>query len=105
MLPVKSGLAAACGAALGLAVLIPAASLAATKAADTILTNGSVYTVNPAQPWAQAVAISNGRIVYVGSVAGAKSLQGKATRVIDLGGRFVMPGLVDEHVHPVMGGL
>jgi len=43
--------------------------------------------------------------VYVGSVEGAKALQGKATHVIDLGGRFVMPGLVDEHVHPVMGGL
>ena len=105
MSPVKSGRAAAFGVLLALAVLAPSASPAASRSADTLLINGSIYTVNPAQPWAQALAITDGHITYVGSVAGAKALQGQATKVVDLKGRFVMPGLVDEHVHPVMGGL
>lgn len=81
------------------------AAHAAAPAADVVLTNGSIYTVNPRQPWAEAVAISSGKFVYVGSSAGAKAYVGDTTKVIDLAGRYAMPGLIDAHVHPVMGGL
>lgn len=73
--------------------------------ADTVLTNGTLYTVNPRRPWAEAVAIDGGRFVYVGTSKGAKAYIGKSTRVVDLAGRYAMPGIVDAHVHPAMGGL
>jgi predicted amidohydrolase YtcJ len=53
---------------------------------------------------AQAVAIKDGRIVYVGGDAGAKAFTGPATRTIDLNGGVVMPGLIDAHMHPLEGG-
>jgi hypothetical protein len=68
--------------------------------ADTVLSGARVYTVNPSQPWAQAVAIRDGRIVYVGEDAGAQAWIGLRTRRHDLGGRLVLPGLVDAHTHP-----
>ena len=68
--------------------------------ADTIYTNGRIYTVNEAQPWAEAVAIRDGRFLLVGSAEDVEALQGDATVVIDLGGDFVLPGLVDAHIHP-----
>jgi predicted amidohydrolase YtcJ len=73
--------------------------------ADTLLTNGAVYTMDSRQPRAEAVAISGGRIVYVGTADGARDFRGTATKVIDLAGRYVQPGIIDAHVHPIMGGL
>jgi predicted amidohydrolase YtcJ len=70
-----------------------------------VLTGGAIYTVDLRQPWAEAVAIKAGRFVYVGKSAGAKAYVGPATRLVDLAGRYVMPGIVDIHVHPLMGGL
>ena len=69
-------------------------------AADTVYTNGKIYTVNEAQPWAEAVAIKDGKIIAVGSNADVEALKGDGTKVNDLGGKFVMPGLVDTHTHP-----
>jgi predicted amidohydrolase YtcJ len=66
---------------------------------DLLLVNGRVYTVDPARPWAEAVAISGERIVAVGSSAELRTLAGPATRVIDLRGRFAVPGFNDAHVH------
>jgi predicted amidohydrolase YtcJ len=80
-------------------------TIATPVAADLVLSHGAFYTVDDAQPWAEAVAISGGRFVYVGSARGARAYLGPRTREIDLAGRFAMPGVVDEHVHPVMGGL
>lgn len=71
--------------------------------ADLILSGGMVYTVDDANPWAQAVAVEDGRIIYVGDDAGAEALATDATRRIDLGGRLVLPGFVDAHVHPISG--
>ena len=68
--------------------------------ADRILTNAKVYTVNPGQPWAEAVAIKDGRIVYVGDNSGIKKLIGPDTDELDLNGKLVVPGLVDSHIHP-----
>ncbi len=72
---------------------------------DTVLRNGFVYTVNDQQPEARAVAVDGTKIVFVGSDSGAQEYVGPDTRVVDLQGRMVMPGLVDSHVHPVDGGL
>lgn len=70
-----------------------------------VLRNGKVTTLDPAQPNASAVAIADGRIVAVGSDATILKLTGAATQVIDLGGRRVIPGLMDSHTHLIRGGL
>ncbi len=75
------------------------------QAADRILTGGRIYTMNPAQPWAEAVAVRDGRIVAVGAVDAVQALQSERTEVVDLAGRFVMPGLIDGHAHPAWGGV
>jgi predicted amidohydrolase YtcJ len=69
-------------------------------AADTAYINGRIYTVNEDQPWAEAVAIKDGRFLVVGSADDADAVIGQATAVIDLSGDFVMPGVVDAHIHP-----
>ncbi len=70
------------------------------QGAELILTNGRIYTVNEAEPWAEAVAIHGGHFVAVGRLEDMVSVTGPNTRVIDLQGRFVMPGLYDMHTHP-----
>lgn len=77
---------------------------AAPTPADTIYRNGYVYTVDAKDSVQQALAVRAGRIVYVGDDAGAQALAGKQTRVIDLQGRMLMPGLIDGHMHPQSGG-
>ncbi len=72
--------------------------------ADAVYRNGFVYTVDAEDNVRQAIAIRAGRIVYVGSNAGAAPFVGDHTSVIDLGGRMLMPGLVDGHMHPLQGG-
>ena len=67
--------------------------------ADAVFINGNVYTVNDKQPRAEAIAVKGGRIIFVGSNAKVKSLQGASTRVIDLHGNTVVPGLTDSHYH------
>ena len=76
-----------------------------TISADTVYTNGKIYTVNKAQPWAEALAIKDGKILVIGSADEIAEVTGDSTRVIDLGGQFVMPGLVDTHTHPFDGAL
>ncbi|HKW87359.1 MAG TPA: amidohydrolase [Candidatus Acidoferrales bacterium] len=73
--------------------------------ADVVLKNGVIYTVNAAQPSAQAVAISGEKIVVVGSNDDVKEWIGPKTRVIDLAGRFAMPGFNDAHTHLASGGM
>lgn len=72
---------------------------------DLVLLHGNVYTGNPTQRRAQAIAVKGNRIVAVGSDEGIRSLVGKTTRVLDLAGRFVSPGFNDGHVHLLGGGL
>ena len=67
--------------------------------ADLVLKNGLVYTLNEAQPRAEAVAVRYGQIVFIGSTADAKKYEAKTTRVVDLKGRVVVPGLADAHYH------
>ena len=107
---------------LGLALVAPLAMLGARHsppAADLIVTNAAVYTLTWPEPavdgtpsprapygaargWhpdAQAVAVRDGRIVFVGSTAAALRLRGESTRVLDAHGSTLLPGLVDAHVH------
>lgn len=78
---------------------------ATVKVADTVLTNGRIYTLDPARPWAEAVAIADGRYLFVGDAASAKAWVGEGTRRVDLGGAMAMPGINDVHSHPWQGGL
>lgn len=71
---------------------------------DTVFVNGSVYTLDEARPWAEAVATDDGNIVYVGDSGGARALAGSETNVIDLEGRMLLPGFIDTHMHPISGG-
>jgi predicted amidohydrolase YtcJ len=72
-------------------------------AADTIITNAKVYTVNAVQPWAEAVAIREGRVLSVGAAKDVLRHRASGTQVIDAGGRLVLPGFEDSHVHFVSG--
>ena len=74
-------------------------------AADLVLTGGAVYTVDAARSWAQAVAVTGGRIAAVGSDAGMRPYVGARTEVVNLRGRMVLPGFQDAHVHVSGGGL
>ncbi len=70
-----------------------------SEVADTIYMNGKIYTVNEDQPWTEAVAIKNGKFIAVGSNATIETYKGSETKIVDLEGKFVMPGLHDTHVH------
>jgi len=80
----------------GLVVLV---ACAGASAPDTILVNGKVFTSNPAQPWAEAVAIRGDRVIAVGNTAEIAALAGSSTRRLDAGGRTIMPGINDAHQH------
>lgn len=69
--------------------------------ADVIFVNGKITTLNDAAPGAEAVAVTGGRFSAVGSTAAVQKLAGAATKVVDLHGRRVVPGLIDAHCHPV----
>jgi len=71
----------------------------AGEGVDLLLVDGHVWTGVEGAPPAEAVAVRGERIVYVGSSAGARRLMGASTRVVDLGGRFVTPGFIDNHTH------
>src|SRR3954451_24381657 len=73
--------------------------------ADLIVHNGKIATLAPANAEARAAAVSGGRFAAVGDDADVLKLRGPATRVIDLGGRRVIPGLNDSHLHLIRGGL
>jgi predicted amidohydrolase YtcJ len=65
----------------------------------TVFRNGRVYTVEKAQPWAQAVVVRGRRTVYVGDNAGAMNYAGRGAKVVDLDGRMMLPGFIEAHWH------
>src|SRR4051794_19873179 len=85
-------------------MIVPVAALAAASSADIVLLHGKIWTENPAQPKAEALAITANRIMDVGSSAEIAKLIGPQTEVIDLRGRRVVPGFNDAHVHFYIGG-
>jgi hypothetical protein len=82
-----------------LGVLIFGGPVTRSSNADAIYTNGKIYTVNEKQPWADAVAIKDGKFIAVGKKADVEKTKGDKTDVIDLEGKFAMPGLHDIHLH------
>ncbi|WP_289538837.1 amidohydrolase [Pseudomonas sp. SO81] len=81
------------------------ASMETMAAADLILHNAKIYTAEPGQALQQAIAVENGKVLAVGSNAKVLALKQAATKVIDLGGKVLMPGFIDSHAHVVKGGL
>jgi hypothetical protein len=84
---------------------VSAAQTPQSHVANTILLNGRIYTLDSRQPWAEAVAISEDKILAVGSVKDISSYRDSSTKVIDLGGRLVLPGFTDCHIHFMDGSL
>ncbi|MGA9979768.1 MAG: amidohydrolase [Candidatus Sulfotelmatobacter sp.] len=74
-------------------------------AADLIVTNAKIWTVDKSLPMAQAVAVLGDRIVAVGASADVDAWRGPNTRVVDAGGKLLLPGFNDAHVHFVSGGM
>ncbi|MDI1331286.1 amidohydrolase [Pseudomonas sp.] len=81
------------------------ASMEAMAAADLVLFNGKIFTADRAQPKVQALAVQDGKVLQVGSDAQIKALIASGTKVVDLGGKALMPGLIDSHSHAIFGGL
>jgi predicted amidohydrolase YtcJ len=84
---------------LGLTLSAPASSATPIGAPDDIYVNARVWTGNPASPAATAFAVADGRFVAVGDDARVRALAGAGTRIVDLGGRRVVPGFNDSHWH------
>ena len=93
-----------------LAVMVSALWLAAADAvedgnADVVLRDGKIYTADKERSIKEAIAFKGNTIVAVGIDKDMAPLIGSATKVIDLGGRLVLPGLIDTHIHPIIGAL
>ncbi len=87
------------------AALLLSATAALAQSADTVLFNGKILTVDKDFSVQQAIAIGNGRIVATGSSATMKKLAGDRAKLIDLGGRTMIPGLTDGHIHGIRAAL
>src|SRR3954467_5949860 len=88
-----------------LAAAFIATSPAVAQTADTILFNGKILTVDKDFSTQQAVAIGDGKILATGASAAMKKLAGRGAKLIDLGGRTVIPGLTDGHIHGIRAAL
>lgn len=84
--------------------LVCGGGVAHGQRATLVLLNGKIWTENPKLPEAEAIAIADGRVVAVGSSAAMRKLAGPHCQVVDLGGRRVVPGFNDSHVHFLSGG-
>ena len=73
--------------------------------ANLVLVNGKIVTVDKAETVADAMAVGGGKVLYVGDADGARDLAGPETRIVDLEGRMVLPGLIDSHTHPVSAAM
>ena len=94
------------GAAIGLLLLLAACSAhpGQQQVADMVIRNARVYTVDKDQPWAEAVAIRGDRILWTGSGKDVEQYIAPSTKVMDAGGRMLLPGFIDSHLHVKIGG-
>jgi predicted amidohydrolase YtcJ len=105
---VRKALLFVLAACLGFGALaaIPAVPAAPPpEPADLVLRGAAVYTVDGARSWAEAVAVSKGRILFVGTNEAVQGWIGPSTKVMELAGKMVLPAFHDSHVHPVSGGV
>ena len=79
---------------------VSAGDVKGQESADLILSGAKIFTSNKQQPWVEAVAIRNGKFIYVGDSAGVSEYRSDGTQFINLNGRLVIPGLIDAHAHP-----
>lgn len=86
---------------IGFAVALSGTAAAQSPTADLIVTGGAIYTVDEAHSTVEAMAIRKGKIVFTGSSAEAQRFRGPQTKIEQLHGRLVLPGLFDSHVHPI----
>jgi len=93
------------GLSLGLVTAALLSSSALAQTADTVLFNGKILTVDKDFSIQQAIAIGQGRIVATGTSAAMKKLGGDKAKLVDLGGRTVIPGLTDGHIHGIRAAL
>ena len=96
LLPAAAAVLTACGAS---------DQAPQTAAADVVYLNAKIYTVDADRRWASAMAVTDGKIVAIGSDADMATHTGDATTVHDLYGRMVMPGIHDTHNHPSDAGI
>src|SRR5262245_41773634 len=85
--------------------LLATAAPARAQAPDTVLVNGNILTVDSQASIREALAIRDGKVVAVGTSADMRALAGGTSRVIDLQGRTVIPGLIDSHLHAIRAAL
>ncbi len=78
-------------------------NVAGTAAADRVFINAAIYSVDAERNWYEAVAVTDGRVVYVGDDAGAQAYVGEGTELVDLAGQMMLPGFHDSHVHILLG--
>lgn len=90
---------------VSMTVSLAAGAAANTDVATTLYFNAHVFTAEYSAPYAEAVAIRGDRILAVGSRTAVEKAAGKSARKVDLHGQFLMPGMIDAHAHPIMGGL
>lgn len=100
--PIASSLRSA---ALGIVWVLLSPLLARAQPADLIVTNAKIATLDAASTTAQAMAVRDGKILALGTASALRSLAGPATRTVDAGGRTVIPGLIDSHIHAVRAAL
>jgi hypothetical protein len=96
----QMGLTGRLAAGIAAAWLVTAAQAMDADRADTVVLHARIYTADAERHMATALAVRGGRFVFVGDDDGARALVGATTRVIDAGGRLVLPGLIDSHIHP-----
>ena len=87
-----------------LVTVLSACSKLRTPGADRVFVQGAVYTADESRSWAEAVAITDGKIVFVGSDEATEAFIGANTDVINLDGKMLMPGFHDGHAHVRYGG-
>jgi predicted amidohydrolase YtcJ len=95
---------------VSMAVLVVASGSFAQQSAriapaDTIITHGKIYTLDQQRPWAQSLAIRKGKIVAVGKDEEVERFRGIGTKMVDAGGKLVLPGFTDCHIHFLSGSL
>jgi predicted amidohydrolase YtcJ len=85
-------------------LLTVSSAMSQTQIADVVFVNGKIWTVDKSLPDAEAVAVLDGRILLVGRTADVRKCIGTATKVVDLNGKRMLPGFIDNHTHFMNGG-
>jgi predicted amidohydrolase YtcJ len=90
---------------IALALVVGFGRAASASASDLVLLHGHIYTGAPNSPWTEALSVTDSRIDALGADAQSPARRGPGTRVIDLHGRTVIPGIVDAHIHVWLGAV